>query len=382
MARRPLTALLVAVLALLVLAAPALARRHGFPHIVVPSSATYKSERANFLRVAQRGILDARLNWWNPHEHWYNDRLNDGDQYPQATVWSLSGLFEAIDAAQIAHPSKKNRRAVREFTNHAERYWNGDLRPQGGWGPYPGDHGAGAKVWFDDNSWWGHGFLDAYRATHNKRYLADAKKASDFVDARGWSGDGMWWNTDRANRSDEALAAAADNAAEIYEFTGNRVYRDRAEKYIDWANHHIWNGNIYGSLTYANGAFIGAHLAICRQDGDSRACARAHYLGKWAMRWWGKDLNKAPHFDTILLRNMMQLGSYLKEPKYYAWAYHNALRALRNAKTHGLYLNFWDGSPQTAHSSTGINRYGGQILTHGATIELFSWLAAVKPPQR
>ena len=381
MARRPLTALLAALLALLVLAAPALARRHGFPHIVVPSSATYKSERANFLRVAQRGILDARLNWWNPHEHWYNDRLNDGDQYPQATVWSLAGLFEGLDGVQIAHPSKKNRKAVREFANHAERYWNGDLRPHGGWSPYPGDHGAGAKVWFDDNSWWGHAFLDAYRATHNRRYLDDAKKTSDFVDARGWSGDGMWWNTERANKSDEALGGATALSAEIYELTGNRAYLDRAQKYINWANHHIWNGYIYGSLTYANGAFIGAHLAICRRAGDQRACERARYLGTWAMRWWGKDLNKAPQFDSILLRYMMQLGSYMNNPKYYAWAYHNAQRALRNARTSGLYLNFWDGSRATSHGSTGVTHYG-QILTHGATIELFSWLAAVKPPPR
>ncbi|MBV9213202.1 MAG: hypothetical protein JOZ25_06105 [Actinobacteria bacterium] len=380
MPRRLVATLLAALVAALAAAAPAMARRHGFPHVVVPSQATYQHERAHFLSVAKKGILNARLNWWNPHEQWYNDRLDDQDTYPQATVWSLAGLFEAIDGVEIAEPSKQNREAVREFADHAERYWNGNLLPHGGWSPYPGDHGVGARVWFDDNSWWGHGFLDAYRATGNSRYLQDAERASDFVDARGWSGDGMWWDTDLLNKSDEALGAAAALSAEIYQETGARVYLDRARKYIDWANGHIWNGDIYGTLTYANGAFIGAHLAICERAHDSRACARARYLGKWAMRWWGKDLNKAPQFDTILLRYMMQLGSYMNEPKYYAWAYRNAERALRNAKTRGLYLNFWDGSPATDHPSTGISNYG-QILTHGATIELFSWIAAVKPPQ-
>src|SRR5205085_2548579 len=210
-------------------------RRHGFPHVVVPSSSTYKSARAHFLKVAKQGIHNARTHFWNPHEHWYNDRLNDGDQYPQATVWSLSGIFEALDGIQIAQPSKANRHAVREFANHAERYWNGSLAPHGGWSPYPGDRGSDAHVWFDDNSWWGHAFFDAYRATHNERYLDDAKKTSDFVDARGWSGDGMWWETQHQSKSEEALGGAADLAAEIYAVTGNTKYLDRARKYIDWA---------------------------------------------------------------------------------------------------------------------------------------------------
>src|SRR5207237_460346 len=142
----------------------------------------------------------------------------------------------------------------------------------------------------------GHAFLDAYRATGNPRYLTDAKRASDFVDARGWSGDGMWWETRHESKSEEALGAATALSAEIYEETGNRVYLDRARTYINWANHH-------------------------------------------------------------------------------------AERALRGAPSgHGLYLNFWDGSSPTSHPSTGVS-HAGQILTHGATIELFAWLAAVKPPQ-
>ena len=382
MPRRLSTALAAALIAALAAAAPASARTHGFPHIVVPSSSTYKAQRAHFLDLAEHGISAARRHFWNPGERWYNDRLSDGDRYPLATVWSLAGLFETVDAVEMAQPSRHNRQAVRQFAAYAERYWDRDLQPHGGYAPYPGPRGSGYHVWFDDNSWWGHAFLDAYRATGNPRYLTDAKRASDFVDARGWSGDGMWWETRHESKSEEALGAATALSAEIYEETGNRVYLDRARTYINWANHHLWNGKVYGTpLTYANGAFIGAHLAICIRAHDSRACSRARYLGTWAMRWWGRDLDKAPQFDTILLRYMVQLGNYMGNPEFYAWAYHNAERALRGAPSgHGLYLNFWDGSSPTSHPSTGVS-HAGQILTHGATIELFAWLAAVKPPQ-
>src|SRR5436309_3985256 len=116
----------------------------------------------DFLRPAKKGVRNARLHWWNPGERWYNDRLDDYDPFPLATTWSVVALFEAIDAVAIAEPSNANRKAVRSFANVAEQYWNGDLRPHGGYSPYKGDHGADNHVWFDDNSWWGQAFVHAF----------------------------------------------------------------------------------------------------------------------------------------------------------------------------------------------------------------------------
>src|SRR5436305_1698981 len=356
-----------------------------------PASSLHRTSN-DFLTLANQGIHDARGAFWNSHERWYNDRVNDGDQCPLATVWSLTPLFEAVDGVAIADPSKSKRWAVRNFATFAERYWNGDLRPHGGYSPYPGDHGADNHVWFDDNSWWGLAFVDAYRATHNRRFLGDARRASDFVDASGWDrgGGGMWWETQHRGHSLEALAAASALAAEIYEQAGGSKYRGRALKYIHWADDHAKRGEDFGHglyesrtqpvMTYVEGSMLGAHLALCRK-GDRNACSRAEEIAGAARSWWPDALpNFGPQFDTIFFRYVIQLGQYDGNPRWWDWARQNADAAVRHALAGNLYLKFWDGSSVTASQHSSLLMRYGQIQTHSAAVELFSWLAAVPRP--
>src|SRR4051812_2311296 len=71
--------------------------------------------RAHYRAVAKEGIADAKRHWWSASKRWYDDRLNDGDAYPLATVWSIVPLFEAIDGAAIGDPTKARLKAVRSF---------------------------------------------------------------------------------------------------------------------------------------------------------------------------------------------------------------------------------------------------------------------------
>lgn len=361
------------------------------------------SQPLNFLDLADQGISQARTHWWNSGARWWNDNLDpnlayeysNGVHIPLGTVWSLTPLFEAIDGLQLAEPSASHRKAVRDFAIFADtHYWNRDLFPHGGWSAYPGDHGADAHVFFDDNGWWGLAFLDAYRATRNKRFLSDAKKTLDFINARGWVGQGfgMRKNNWEGHRSIEALGAAAALAAGIYEQTRNKRFRDIAHTYIHWANHHAWRSysGLYATvyppdtqpeMTYVEGAMIGAHLSLCR-TGNNAACDKAAELAEDAISWagWYPAPDQGPQLDTVLFRYLVQLSALTGDTRWWDWARRNATRAFNKARTDGLYLKLWNGDPVTSKRGQELEMHYGQIQTHASAIALFAWLAAFPRP--
>src|ERR1700728_3679003 len=138
-------------------------------------AAALSTAQQHYLALAQAGVARASQHWWDPRRHWYDARLNDHERYPLATIWDSVPLFESLDAIEIAEPSAANRRALTRFAAGAERYLNRGLRPLPGYSPYQGDREANTETWFDDNGWWGIAFVEAYRATGNARYLADAQ---------------------------------------------------------------------------------------------------------------------------------------------------------------------------------------------------------------
>src|SRR2546423_6414702 len=361
----------------------------------------------NYLHLAKQGIKEARKksNYWNPSLRWYNDRLNDKDQFPLATAWSLVPLMEAIEGVALAEPTKANKKNVAAHAKHAEKYWNPDLLPHGGYAPYPGDRGKQNHVWMDDNSWWGLQFVDAYRVTKNKRFLTDARRANDFVDARGWAGNagglagGMRWNTfqdDRspptvanATKSLEALAAATALAAELYQYTGDTKYRDRAHKYLNWANQHardakgLYENETQRVMTYVEGPIIGANMSLCSK-GEKDACSQAELIARAMFdRTNGAPPNFGPQFDTIFFRFLVQLAKHDHNVLWWQWASNAAQQAIANAhdtKHPTLYLKFWDGTSATALQHQVLQMQYGQIQTHAAAVALFAWLAAFPRP--
>jgi uncharacterized protein YyaL (SSP411 family) len=194
-----------------------------------------------YLALAEQGVSQTPR-WWDSSAGWYLDRLHDHGRSPLATLWDSNGLFEALDEIAIAQPTKQNLDAVRRFAKLSERYLNRQLKPTPGYASYPGDSNPHSQTWYDDNGWIGLGFLDAYRATGTAAYLADAERAFRFIAAGGWDaadGGGMWWSTTHPWRSGEALAAAADLAASLYQSTRNPTYLKAANTYIGWANQHL-----------------------------------------------------------------------------------------------------------------------------------------------
>jgi len=233
----------------------------------VPDEAgAFSRSQARYLRAANKGVKQTNR-WWNRGRHWYSSVLGGPNA---ASLWGVVPLFEALNGLQIAHPSRRHRHQLNRFAWGAQRYLNPALRPVPGFGPKPGQHSAGKTTWFDDNGWWGLAFLDAYRATGNGRYLADAQIAQNFISVSGWDTTpgrpgGLWWNTNRSFYAGESLAGGTLLSARLYAITHDKRYLDDALKYIAWAD--VWltdpttglyarlrRPGTYGKITTSSGA--------------------------------------------------------------------------------------------------------------------------------
>jgi hypothetical protein len=205
----------------------------------LPSADAFSPSQARYLRAANKGVKQAHR-WWNRGRHWYSSTLG-GSQ--TASLWGVVPVFEALNGLQIAEPSARHRHQLSRFAWGAQRYLNPNLRPVPGFGPRPGQHNPGKTTWFDDNGWWGLAFLDAYRATGNGRWLADAEIAQNFISVSGWDTTpgrpgGIWWNTNHSFYAGESLAGGTLLSARLYAITHDTHYLDDALKYIAWAD--VW----------------------------------------------------------------------------------------------------------------------------------------------
>jgi Glycosyl hydrolase family 76 len=360
--------LVVAVAAL----APAAVRADVPP--VVPSHA------ATYVGVAEQAAAQIERNWWNPELGWYNEYLARSGPEPLATVWDAFPLFEAIDAIAVADPTRANRAAVEQFGTGAERYWDPDLKPLGGYVWYPDPAITGASAFFDDNGWFGIAFFDAYSATGDRRFLRDAIRAFKFIDIAGWArdaGGGVWWNTEQQYKTAEPLAAAAVLGAEIYKQTRIRYYLKESKKLIAWADAHSWNSarGLYARsdvsdtvMNYVEGMMIGAHVTLCRATRNMSYCQKAEQLANAAMIAFPPGYHWTPETDAIYLRWMLYLYEKDHNLRWYSLADQAGQAALANARDDaGLFTKRWDGGFAS----------NGRLLTAAGTVSLFAWLAAV-----
>jgi hypothetical protein len=333
------------------------------------------------LRLAEQGLARAQRTWHDSRRGWYDERLNDRERYPLATIWGAAPLFEALDAVAIAAPSPAHRAAVAAFAGGAERYLNRTLRPTPGFAPYPNDRGQ-VRTWFDDNGWWGLGFMDAHRATGNARYLRDAQRAFGFIAAQGWDSraGGLWWNTSHPYKAGEALASGSLLGALLYQRSHNRFYLNQVNKFLTWADaHFLTELRLYDRTDadstptpYVEGPLVETHQVLC-QMGQQAACARAKQLADASWQRFEARLQMGPQFDTIYLHWMLVYSTQSGDSRWPALARQMAAQAQANAlDSRGLYLRAWDGGSITAHEAQ-----PNMLQTDAATLELFAWLAAI-----
>jgi Glycosyl hydrolase family 76 len=341
----------------------------------------------HYLTLAEGGARQALSRWRDSSRGWYDARLGDRARYPLATIWDIVPLFETLDAIAIAEPNAANRATVARFAAGAERYLNHGLRPLPGYSPYPGDREPSTQTWFDDNGWWGLAFMNAFRATGNRRYLADAMRALRYIAAAGWDpvAGGIWWNTTHPYKAGEALSSATALAALLYQQTRSPFALAQALRFLQWANGAGFSSanRLYARsnldptpVDYIEGPLLYAGELLCRLGVEPAGCARAEQLKTTALARFGSVLDFAPQYDAIYVQWMLALYSLDGDPALYALAADNAALAREHARDgRGLYLRSWAGETlPAAYAAPGL------LQTQAATTSVFAWLAVYAPP--
>jgi hypothetical protein len=389
--RRLLPALIVTLLLATVASAVGASVANAPP---APGGGKLVGNQQKFLQLAENGVRDINRNWWNPRTNWYNDRLAKG-QDGKASIWTTVHLFSALNGIAQAAPTAANKRAVGWFADRAYReYWNPQVghirhtrRHIGGFDPSSRERtGPRAHAFYDDNGWLGLAFLEAYKTTHVSRYLTYANDAFQFLAQTGWAdgkGGGVWWDTGHASRSSESIASGTALAALLYQTTGNKSYLQTAQQYISWADAHILDATngLYMRdvdspilMGYVQSPMMVGFESLCATTKNDHLCDRAEQLGTAALTQFTSTLHHGPQYDAVYLHWMLDVYAQDHNPRWYSLALSNAQRALANAKTkQGLYLRGWDGgrAPDAPTDSLKID---------AATVSVFAWLAAARPP--
>jgi glycosyl hydrolase family 76 len=340
-----------------------------------------------YLTLAEGGVARAVRRWRDPKRGWYDARLGDHARYPLATIWDIVPLFESLDAIAIADPTTSSRAAVTHFAAGAERYLNRGLHPTGGYSPYPGDREASAETWFDDNGWWGVAFVNAYRATGSRRYLADGERALRYIAAAGWDphGGGIWWNTTHPYKAGAALASDTLLATLIYQQTKSSFALAQARRFLAWGNTSgfsradaLYAGSSINSTPsdYIEAPLIYAQALLCRLTGVASECEHAEQLKATALERFGIFLDFSPQYDAIYLQWMLALYALDGDPTLYALAADNARDAQTRAlNDEGLYMLSWNGQALPSNDAL-----PDMLQTQAATTSVFAWLAVYQPP--
>jgi hypothetical protein len=335
----------------------------------------------NYAAYAKHGVSEAAR--WR-HGRWYCEYLGCANgPYSLLTVWGEVPMFESADALQITQPSRSHRALVDHFARGSEHFWNPHLN---GYAPYPDDRERGVEAWFDDNGWLGLAFLNAYRATHEHRYLHDAQRAFHFIASQGWDpAGGMWWNTQHPYHSGPALASDTLLGILLYGEDHQRWQLGDVKKYVDWANAHdthderqlyLEQPNQSESVNdYVQAPLIYAQYLLCMHGAGEGYCVRAGRtaatLAETNVTSAGYRYNYGPAYDTIWLQWMMAYGQATGDPYWLRLGELNAAAAASNAGGgRGLWLSSWWGGriedPET---------HPNMFRTMAATTSLFAWVA-------
>jgi glycosyl hydrolase family 76 len=333
------------------------------------------SVRARLAGEVEQGLAAVNRRWsW---KGWYQDVPGVPGW---SSIWDTEQLFQAYVALDRVDPTTRHRNLLLWFAAKSEEgYYNPTLGDGvGGFSTGFGRQGEQGQQWFDDNGWLGLSFVDAYRQTGMRRFLADAEHAFRYLYEVGWDpvGGGIWWNTERTVKSAESVNTAVLLAVELYELHAGAGYLGDAQRLIDWADGNLLDdrtglylnhpGGTGVPVSYLESPMLSAFMRLCA---DAKLyCDRVAPFEHAMLAAYGGALHQPPQFDATYVRYLIDAYELSHDQRLYAVAYANAQRIEANAMdADGYYSRAWDGSTHGVRP--------GLISVDGAALEVLGWTA-------
>jgi rhamnogalacturonyl hydrolase YesR len=257
-------------------------------------------------------------------------------------------------------------------------------------------------VYYDDNAVVGLSQLDQYEATGDRTFLRRAEQVVPIV-ARAWDDDpaktcpgGMDWFDAPGNniRATNVTALSAQLAARLYEHTGDRAYRAKAERWYGWvyscmrtapglyANDRGDDGGTNPTLwTYNSGAMIGTATALYRGTGDTGYLRKAVEDARASLVYWtqGTRLHDQPAiFNTFYFKDLLDLDAVRPDPAYLkaVSAYADATYTTNRDAATGLFRF------QPSGGGDYDPKAPAETLEQSAMVQIFATLATPRRPDR
>jgi hypothetical protein len=308
----------------------------------------------------------------------------------QAELWQYSqAIAAALDMARLTGnfaPAAQMLSILPHYQHEASYFKNGKE------GYSPSTNPNSATRYYDDNSWIGLNFMQAYAQTKNPLYLHQAEKLFQFIKTGQHPQGGMLWREGDSTRTFNmpATGSSTEFALRLYQATGNAKYLHFAQKNLAFMDAHllIKQGphrglyadsvmlNTNGTWTqspnlwsYNQGTAIGSHLLMYEiLKGEGKTKEAQGYL------------NQAQKTISASL-NYFQGETLWKQPAAFnAIFFRNLPENPQTKEVFGHYLNSVWLEARDPHTGIfykgGIKLYGsnnpkGDLLDQAAVVQMF-----------
>ena len=352
---------------------------------VVPARADYRRKAEEATDFIQSHFYDAAAQRYHPTY----PRQPGG--LPYDVMWGNGVQFSVLAAAAREDPARY-RAALDSFTSGLQTYWD-PQSPVPCYNAYCSGPG-GTDKYYDDNEWMVLGFVEAYQATKDAKFLQLARDTQKFV-LSGWDdalGGGIYWKITHKSKNTCSNAPAAASALRLAQVAGDEDQIAWALKIQGWVNSRLedtdglyWdniqlNGDIgRAKFTYNTALMIRTDTLLFQIRHDSAALAAARRSADAGLVAWTDPVTgslqkteRSPRFTVLFCESLLRLYDVTHDPKYLNAVRRQAAFGYRYARDpQGGYWNDWSTQPHSPDERK-------ELIENAASARLF-WLLAPYP---